>query len=406
MVKLLHIAGGSMFGGGAIIICRLAEMSQKMGWQVDVLTTDPVFKRMVRERGIGVIDLDVIRREIRPLRDLRGLFRLWWFLIRNRYDIVHTHTSKGGFVGRLAARAAGVRAIIHTAHGFAFHEESPRRTLRLYTLLERIAAFACDRIATVSHYHRRWALELGIAGASKIVAIPNGISADRVNGDGNHQSVRLELGIGPRVRMLLTIGRLAEEKGLDDLLHALRFIARDSTNRFELAFAGAGPLASSLTKRAADLGIQDRVLFLGFRSDIGDLLAASDIVVLPTLREGLSISLLEAMAAGKPIITTTIGSNLEATHNGTAAMLVPTKNPKALAEAIVKLSQDDSLRQSISLRAREIFYRCYTEARMLESYRAQYLELSGKVQFATATQRGPGAENQDKRQLVQQGGSL
>ena len=406
MVKLLHITGDSKFGGGGIIISRLAAMAQQMGWQVDVLTTDPVFQQVLRKQGTGVIGLDVIRREIRPPRDLKGLFQLWWFLIRNRYDIVHTHTSKGGFVGRLAARAAGVRTVIHTAHGFAFHEESRRRTLRLYTMLERVAAHSCDRIVTVSEYHRRWAIKLGIANPRKIAAIPNGISSDRVKVDRDRESVRRELGVAENVRMVLTIGRLAEEKGLDDLLHAARLIARDPEAQFKIVFAGTGPLAASLVKTAIELGIQERVLFLGFRSDIGDLLAASDIVVLPSLREGLSISLLEAMAAGKPIVTTVISSNLEATQNGKAALLVPTKSPDALAKAIVRLSQNCSLRQSIGPNAKEIFDKCYTEERMLKSYRAQYLELSDKLQFVAATEREPRAKGRDKLNFVGQERSL
>lgn len=403
MVKLLHITGDSKFGGGGIIIVRLAEMAQQMGWQVDVLTTDPVFRRILRRQETGVISRDVIFREIRPLHDLKGLFQLWWFLIRNPYDIVHTHTSKGGFVGRLAARAAGVRTIIHTAHGFAFHEESPRRTLRMYTMLERIAAHACDRIVTVSEYHRRWGIKLGIADSRKIIALPNGISRDRVKADRDRESVRRELGIDAKVQMLLTIGRLAEEKGLDDLLYAARMIARDSEVHFKIVFAGTGPLAPSLVKTAAELGIENHTLFLGFRSDIGDLLTASDIVVLPSLREGLSISLLEAMAAGKPIVTTAIGSNLEATQDGKAALLVPTKSPETLARAIVRISRDDSLRQSVARNAKEIFDKCYTEQRMLETYRAQYLELFDRLRFGG---KRTTTENGDKLKFLRQGGSL
>jgi len=375
--KLLHIVGDSSFGGAAKIILRLAQTMKVEGWQVDILTTNSVFQEASRQHDIGVVSLDAIRREVRPWWDLRGLVRLYKFLRRERYLVVHTHTSKAGFVGRLAAWLARVPVILHTAHGFAFHERSPRSTRAFYCALERLASRWCDRIVSVNEFHRRWALELGICGPNKISAIPNGIARQSPNLPASAVVLRRSLATPAADLIVLTMGRLAPEKGLEYLIEAASLL-RCSRPAFRFVLAGDGPLRAQLQGLAESLGASRHVEFLGYREDIPDLLAACDLVVLPSLREGLSIALLEAMAAGKPIVTTEIGSNLAVVSQADTALLVPPGDPQALCDAILRCGCDPALRATLGTNARLLFERRYTEERMLNSYKKLYVDLVKK----------------------------
>jgi len=374
-MKVLHIVGDSKFGGGAVVIVQLARLAVDLGWETQVLTTDPIFQSELREREIGIVDLDVIRREIRPTRDLAGLWRLVGFLRQNRYTIVHTHTSKAGIVGRLAARLAGVPVVVHTAHGFAFHERSPRSVVRACALAERIAGIWCDRIITVSRFHRSWAIELGIAKTPKVIAIPNGIPPERVRPDRDRLAIRSLLGVAPDELVILSAGRLAPQKGLEYLMEALPVLERQLPQPFSVWLAGEGPLEAKLRALAAVQARSGRVRFLGFREDIGNLLEGADLVVLPTLREGLSIALIEAMAAGKPVIATSIGSNRELTGNGAAGLLVPPEDPAALATAIRELAVHPERADQLGQEARRRYLSFYTLDQMLDRYKQEYLRL-------------------------------
>jgi glycosyltransferase involved in cell wall biosynthesis len=373
-VRLLHIVGESRFGGIAKIILPLGKITQAEGWQVDVLTTDPVVQQAVKQHGLGLVNLDVIRREIRPVWDLRGLVRLTSFLRSEPYQIIHTHTSKAGFVGRLAARLAGVPVIVHTAHGFAFHEDSPASVRRFYSALERLASQWCDRIVTVSEFHRTWAIELGICSPRRIVAIPNGIAEVVRNREIGLAEVRREMGARHDDLVILSMARLAPDKGLEYLIEAAAILPRTG-RRIRIVIAGDGPDRDRLEQLAGRLGVTDRVAFLGFREDVGDLLAASDLVVLPSLREGLSIALLEAMAAGKPIVASSIGSQREVASRADMARLVRPADALALSEAIVRLTGDEALMARLGASARTLYQSRYTENRMLQSYRQLYFEL-------------------------------
>lgn len=357
------------------MILRLAEAAKRCGWEAEILATDPTFIKVANTCGVPTVALQCIWRPIRPLRDVVGFFRLYRFLRASNYTIVHTHTSKAGFVGRIAARLAGIPIVIHTAHGFALHERSGVVVRTLVARLERVAGRFADRLITVSKFHRDWALRLNISDPTRVIAIPNGIPETRVYSTRTTHQVRMEIGIGPGEAMLLTLGRLAPQKGIEYLLRAVPLVRSMVDRPFRVVLAGDGELRAELQALAEGLGVARLVVFLGFREDVGDLVAASDVVVLPSLREGLSIALLEAMAAGKPIVATSIGSNVEATGGGRGALLVPPRDVSSLANAVATLLNSPELCTKLAKQARKIFEQEYTEERMLESYVRLYQEL-------------------------------
>lgn len=368
--KLLLIKGSAPFGGDCVLMLELGRAAQEEGFDVDVLATDPHFQDMISRHGLGLVDLDVIRREIRPFWDFRGLLRLKRFLSRSSYSLVHTHTTKPGIIGALAARRAGIPAIMHTVHLFPFHEETGRVMTAAYVGAERLAARWCDRIVTVSEFQRDWALRVGVGTPDQVVAIPNGVPLGRTQPTRSAADVRAELGIGDSF-MVLSTGRLAEQKGLEYLIRAAVLLRRELPAA-RVVLAGDGPLRDELTRLVVDLGLEDTVSVLGYRSDVGDLLAAADLVVLPSLWEGLSISLLEAMAAGKPVVTTSIGSNREVTNDGETAVLVSPKDAVGLAAAIRSLMGDQERLDDLGSRGRDVQRERYALPRMLDAYMSEY----------------------------------
>ncbi|MBL8232756.1 MAG: glycosyltransferase family 4 protein [Bryobacterales bacterium] len=381
-VRILHVIGDSKFGGASLGILRLARHWRTLNWDVSVLSTDPDFQEAATKNSVQVVPLDAVWREIRPVKDLIGLWRLTRFLRASEYTIVHTHTTKAGFIGRLAAWMAGVPVVVHTSHGFAFHEASHPFRIAFYVALDRVASWCCDKVITVSNFHANWGIKLGIAAPWKIQSIPNGIPAPALTTEDQRSRLRQSLGIDGDTLMLLTHGRLAAEKGLEDLLDAVAAVPSRAVRKFRLVLAGTGPLRAELEDRVRRLAIEDMVLFLGFRTDVAELLNAADLVVLPTWREGLSIALLEAMAAGCCIVTTSISPNREPTQDGRGAFLVPAKSPESIAQAIESLLSDPLRRHSYGSQARSIFEENYSMDRMLGSYQQVYRTLLEEKEVA------------------------
>jgi glycosyltransferase involved in cell wall biosynthesis len=373
-VRVLQVIGGSKFGGAVWVVLGYVEALQEHGCEVAVCTSVEPVAEVFRGAGCEILSTPEITREINPPQDLVALIKLARICRKGRFDVVHTHTSKGGFIGRAAARLAGVPVVLHTAHGFAFHESSSPVAAAVYTRLERLASRWSDRVLTVSDFHRQWAIRQRLAAPERIVTVRNGISRSRLVVARDKGDIRSDLGVEASDLLLVSVGRLATQKGFGTLLQALPKLLRHGV-RARLVLVGEGPLRSALEEQTTAAELTEVVSFLGFRSDVGDILNASDMVIAPSLWEGLSISVLEAMALGKPIVATNIGSNLELLEDGVSGLLVPPNEPERLADAILTLALDPDGASRYGAAARERFELGFTETAMKDALWAAYRPL-------------------------------
>lgn len=275
--------------------------------------------------------------------DLLALWELIWLMRHRGYDVVHTHNSKAGFIGRLAARLAGVPIIVHTIHGFAFHEfEKPPRQ-KLFIFLERIAARFADKLIVISEPLKKWGLNLGIGKSEQYITIYSGIEINRFTLNINIGEKRREFGIRSSDYVVGVVSKLWEGKGHKCILQAARNVITKLPN-VKFMFVGEGYLREELEILAQQLGLNNDVIFTGFRTDIPGITAIFDIAVLVSFFEGLGRVLLEAMVLGKPVIATSVGGIVDVIDDGKTGILVLPDDSGALAQAMIRLLGDEDLR--------------------------------------------------------------
>jgi len=335
-MKVLQILCGGAWGGGSEIVLAISSALIARGDQVWVVTASDEQTRRFQEAGVTVVQLPFWNRPVTLWNmmnpsDVAVFMQLFKLCRKERFDLVATHTSKAGFIGRLAARAAGIRCIVHHAHGFAFRDTQKPWMRRCYVVLERIAARACHLIISVSEDHRQGAIRERVARADKIVTVLNGINVNAF-GHCSMQDARRMLGLETDDALIGVASRLVEFKGLEDLIRAFSEVHR-SHPRTQLVVLGEGPILEKLRQEAQQTGLGERIHFPGFRRNIPDLLAAFDIIAQPSLSEGLSIAIIEALAAGKPVVACDIQGNREIITSGVNGLLAPPSNPAGLASA-------------------------------------------------------------------------
>jgi len=309
-----------------------------------------------REAGVPFVELQHVRRAVHPWHDLLGLIELFRLCRRLRPHIVHAHSSKAGALGRLAAAFAGVPIRVFTVHGWAFGAYGGLRG-RAYLWLERRLSRATTAVICVAAAVRDLGLATGACGAGQSVVIHNAVDVT------SFPALRPRSG-PPRV---ISVGRFAFPKDFDTLVSALAKIRPD----YRAALVGDGPELAKVRTRLSRNGSLQRVELLGSRRDVPELLATSDIFVLSSRSEGFPVSILEAMAAGLPVVASDVGGIAEAVVHGETGFLVPTGDAAALADALERLLADEALRSRFGRRARERARRLFD----VETFRFAHLEL-------------------------------
>lgn len=322
---------------------------QAAGYEVVAISSAGPEVTVIEEAGIRHIAVPMTRR-VTPLADLVSLIRLWRIFRRERFDLVHTHNPKPGLIGQLAARLAGVPAVVNQLHGFYFHENMSPRMRAFYVAVEKIAARCSDVIFSHSAEDIETAVQEKIAAREKLIHLGGGIDLarfdpSRVSPD-RLTELRRELGLPDDALIVGFVGRLVREKGVIELLEAARQIRREIPN---VRFLAIGPLdpekPDALCPRiAADYGVEDVFIFTGEHQDMPDLYALMDVFTLPSYREGMPLVVMEAQAMGVPCVVTDIRGSREIVLDGDTGNVVPVRDASVLARSVTALLLNEERR--------------------------------------------------------------
>ncbi len=298
----------------------------------------------LRQTGVALFEVPCLIRDIRMLWDARATLALWRVFQREQPDIVHTHTSKAGAVGRVAAWLARIPIVIHTPHGHILYGYYGRAMSGIIRLVERALARITDRIVTLTDRGAQEHVQYRIAGPEKFVTIPSGIALSAFRSVRVNPAVkRKELGLPEEGPIIGTVGRLVPIKGHAWLLRAVpRVLAEFPQTTF--VFIGEGPLWSQLRQLASELGITSHVMFLGARQDVPECLAVFDLFAFPSINEGMGRALIEAMAVGLPVVASRVGGIPDIVEDGKNGVLVPPMDEGPLADAVLGLLRDPQRR--------------------------------------------------------------
>lgn len=351
--RIVHVTLGTNVGGMERMLVELARFADRPRFALSFVSLQPA-GRIASE--LRTLQCDVHSLEKPPGLRATTVLYLTRMLRRLRPDIVHTHNTAAYLYGISAAVLARVPAIVHTRHGQRY-EASRRQTWAF-----RVGSRFVDQVVNVSEDAQRLSIAEGIA-AQRTCTILNGVDIDRFGFSGPNVD-------GPAV----VVARLSPEKDVATLLRACQIAARQLPN-FRLLIVGDGGCRWQLEQLAAEMALGSTAEFLGERSDVANILPRCSLFILPSLTEGISLTLLEAMARGLPTIATRVGGNCEVVVDGHTGLLVPPADPVALAHAICRIQSDPALARRMGDAGRRRVEQCFSAERMVQQYEQMYAQV-------------------------------
>jgi glycosyltransferase involved in cell wall biosynthesis len=384
-MRIAHIITRMMIGGAqenTLYNCQ--DLIRHFGDDVLLITgpeTGPEGDLLSRNTGtpVPVQYLPELRRAIHPSQDLQAYRAIKRALREFQPDVVHTHSAKGGILGRLAASSLGVKAIVHTVHGAPFHPYQPYVARRFFQWCEWYAARHCHRLISVADAMTDLMVTANIAPRDKFVTINSGMEVEPFLAANQHrQTMRQRLGYTDHHIVIGKIARLFPLKGHDDLIGAAHDVVKYHPHvRFLLI--GEGILRPQLERQIAAAGLTAHFHFAGLvdPGEIPKYLAAMDVLVHTSLREGLARALPQALIAGKPVVSYDIDGAREVCLDGETGFLVPPRDRERLADALSTLVKDATVRERLGQQGRQQFTDSFRHERMTRQIRQLYLELLG-----------------------------
>jgi glycosyltransferase involved in cell wall biosynthesis len=359
-IKVLHIITRLDKGGSAQNTFLNLVGADKNIYDVTLMSgpvEEPTQDRrdQIEEYGIKHIFIPELVRNISLINDLKTILKIYRYLRKEKFDIVHTHTSKAGLLGRLAARLARIPIIIHTPHGHVFFGYFGPIKSKIFIFLEKLASPITDKIIALTNRENEDYISYRVADEEKSVVIYSGIELNKFIDLPleEKQNFKKELRIPENSLIVGTLGRLVPVKGPEFLVEAAKHIISKFPDTFFM-LTGDGYLRLDLEKKALDFGLKENIIFLGWRDDAAKILSVYDVFVLPSLNEGMGRVLVEAMALGKPIVASRIGGIPDLVTHGKNGFLVPPKDPEELAKYIQILLEDKEKRNKMGLAGKKM----------------------------------------------------
>ncbi|MBF0217611.1 MAG: glycosyltransferase family 4 protein [Candidatus Omnitrophica bacterium] len=357
-IKVTHIITRLDPGGSSTNTVETVSRLDRKRYEILLIygrTHDPdgLIEKDLAQRGIRYIRMDELVREPDPIKDIRAFWKMTGILREEKPDIVHTHSSKGGVIGRWSAFLAGVRVIVHTPHGHIFYGYFNRFETAVYMVAEKITSLITTRLITLTKKGKEEHIELGIISPARIVPIYSGIDIKYFSEfKADREGIRKALGFSGKKVIFGTVARLDPVKGNRYLIEAMGHIKNNVPDQ-ALIIVGGGSEEKALMEMAEDEGIRNDVRFIGHVGDVRPYMAVMDIFVLASLNEGMGRALIEAMAMEKPVISTRTGGIPEVVSDGETGLLVEPADSAGLAREMQALALDPPRARILGARGRK-----------------------------------------------------